>query len=138
MAGPGPAGGANRGIALLAVLWIVAALSILVTGMVQAQRDEVRLVSSGRQTVEGHAIANAAIQMVLQEMAGRTEPVSRLSRRDVSYAGLTVSVEIIPINGLVDINRAPEPLLTALFTVAATGRPGRAPVRGRGGPAANA
>ncbi len=113
-----PAVGANRGVALLAVLWIVAALSILVTGMVQAQRDEVRLVSSGRQTVQGHAIANAAIQMVLQEMASRTEPLSRLSRRDVSYAGLTVAVEIIPINGLVDINRAPEPLLTALFTVA--------------------
>ena len=64
------AAGRNRGMALVAVLWIVAALSILVTGMVKAQRDEIRLVASARQTVQGHAMANAAIQMVLQAMAG--------------------------------------------------------------------
>ncbi len=118
--------GRDRGVALLAVLWIVAALSILVTGMVQAQRDEVRLVSAGRQTVQGHAIANAAIQLVLQDMAARSEPVSRLSRADVSFAGLTISVEIVPLNGLIDINRAPEPLLAALFAVAGGMDPERA------------
>ena len=105
-------------MALVAVLWIVAALSILVTGMVKAQRDEIRLVSSARQTVQGHAMANAAIQMVLQEMAGRNEPVSRLSHVEVSYAGAAIAVEIVPLNGLIDINRASGPLLTALFAVA--------------------
>ncbi len=108
----------QRGMALLAVLWIVAALSILVTGMVQAQRDEIRLVSSARQTVQGHALAHAAIQITLQGMAARNEPVTRLSRIEVGYAGLPISVEIIPINGLIDINRASEPLLGALFAVA--------------------
>jgi len=108
----------NRGVALVAVLWIVAALSILVTGMVQAQRDEIRLVSSARQTIQASAIGNAAIQLVLQEMAARDQPVSRLSRLDVSYAGLKIPVEVIPLNGLIDINRALEPLLRALFAVA--------------------
>lgn len=113
-----PGEGRHRGMALVAVLWIVAALSILVTGMVKAQRDEVRLVSSARQTVQGHALANAAIQLVLQEMSGRTENVGRLTRVEVSYGGVPISVEITPLNGLIDINRAPVPLLTALFAIA--------------------
>ena len=111
-------GGRQQGVALVAVLWIVAALSILVTGMVQAQRDEIRLVSAARQTVQGSALGNAAIQMVLQQMAARTEPLARLSRVEISYAGLAVAVEVMPLNGLVDLNRASEPLLAALFTVA--------------------
>lgn len=109
---------ADRGVALVAVLWIVAALSILVTGMVQAQRDEIRLVSAARQTVQASAIGNAAIQIVLQEMAGRNEPVRRLSHVEVGYAGLQIPVEVIPLNGLIDINRALAPLLKTLFEVA--------------------
>lgn len=108
----------EEGVALVAVLWIVAALSILVTGMVQAQRDEIRLVSSARQTVQGSAQGSAAIQMVLQQMATRIEPLARLSRVEISYAGLAIPVEVMPLNGLVDLNRASEPLLEALFTVA--------------------
>lgn len=34
----------HQGIALIAVLWIVAALSIIVTGVVHSVRSEVRLV----------------------------------------------------------------------------------------------
>ena len=107
-----------RGVALIAVLWIVAALSILVTGMVQAQRDEVRLVSSARQMVQGRALGNAAIQLALQSMAGRTDPVNRLTRVDVTFAGLVIAVEIVPLNGLIDINRAGDRLLGALLRVA--------------------
>lgn len=108
----------QEGVALVAVLWIVAALSILVTGMVQAQRDEIRLVSSARQTVQGSATGNAAIQLVLQRMGANPEPVRSLSRIEVGFAGLTIPVEVVPLNGLIDLNRAPEPLLVALFTVA--------------------
>ena len=110
--------GKNRGVALVAVLWIVAALSILVTGMVQAQRDEVRLVSSSRLAVQGSAIGSAAIQLALQDMAARNQPVARLTRVEVRYAGLSIPVEVIPLNGLVDINRAQAPLLTALLRTA--------------------
>jgi general secretion pathway protein K len=108
----------QRGVALIAVLWIVAALSILVTGMVQAHRDEIRLVSSARQTVQGSALGSAAIQLVLQDMVASPEPVSRRRRVDVSYAGIAMTVEVTPLNGLIDLNRAQEPLLTAMFMVA--------------------
>jgi general secretion pathway protein K len=124
-------GRSQRGIALVAVLWIVAALSVLVTGMVQAQRDEVRLVSSARQMVSGAAVANAAIQLVLQQLAARGDPVMRLSRIEVTYEGLTVPVEVMPLNGLIDLNRAPEALLATLFTVAGQLPPDRATVLAR-------
>ncbi|MEO5669484.1 MAG: type II secretion system protein GspK [Ramlibacter sp.] len=100
------------------MLWIVAALSILVTGMVQAQRDEVRLASSSRLSVQGSALGSAAIQLTLQDMAGRDQPVSRLTRIEVQYAGVTIPVEVMPLNGLIDINRAQTPLLKALLVTA--------------------
>jgi general secretion pathway protein K len=110
--------GRQRGVALIAVLWIVAALGILVTGMVQAHRDEIRLVASARQTVRGSSLANAAIQLVLQDMAARGRPLERLTRTEVGFDGVNIVVEIVPMNGLIDINRAPQPLLEALFSVA--------------------
>lgn len=110
--------GPARGIALIAVLWIVAALGILVTGLVQAHRDEIRLVSSARQTVQASALGSAAIQLTLQQMVGRAPPVTRLSRIEVTYNGMTIPVDVMPLNGLVDINRAPQRLLAALFAIA--------------------
>ena len=40
-----------KGIALIAVLWIVAALSVVVTGVVHSVRSEVRLINHSRQAV---------------------------------------------------------------------------------------
>jgi general secretion pathway protein K len=110
--------GKQHGMALVAVLWIVAALGILVTGMVQAQRGEIRLVSSTRQTVQAGALGSAAVQLVLQDMASRTTPVNRMARTEVSFAGTAMTVEVTPLNGLIDINRAPAALLAALLAVA--------------------
>lgn len=108
----------EKGVALIAVLWIVAALGILVTGMVQSHRDEIRIVATARDTLQASAIGGAASQLVLQKMSIRPEAVDRLSRVEVEYAGLNIVVEVMPLNGLVDINKAPEPLLAALFAVA--------------------
>lgn len=116
----------HRGMALVAVLWITAALSILVTGMVGAQRDEVRVVSTGRLVAQGAALGSAAAQLVLHDMASRPEPVARLLRRQVSFAGAAIEVEVIPLNGLVDLNRAPPPLLAALFAFGGGLDPARA------------
>ena len=118
-AAPVPCAGVlQRGVALIAVLWIVAALSIIVTGLVQAQRDEIRTVSTARQALEASALGNAAIQLVLQRLAASQEPVTRLSRIEVMYESRALTVEVMPLNGLIDPNRAPDGLLAALFSVA--------------------
>lgn len=104
-------------MALVAVLWIVAALGVLVTGMVQAQRNEIRLVAASRHAVQASAQGQAAIQLVLQAMAARGEPAARLVHVPVTFAGQPIDVEVLPLNGLVDLNRAPAALLAVLFEV---------------------
>lgn len=106
---------AARGVALIAVLWIVAALAVLVTGLVQAQRSELRLAGVARASLVGEAAGQAAIHLVLQRMAGGGPRVDRLTRTDVDYDGRAIAVEVMPMTGLVDLNQAAAPLLAALL-----------------------
>lgn len=103
---------------LIAVLWIVAALSIIVTGMVRSTRNELRIVSGTRQALVADAIGEAAIQLVLQELLSQAERPTRLEKRVVVFQGAQVQVEQMPINGLIDINNASEALLAAMYRVA--------------------
>ena len=108
----------QTGVALIAVLWIVAALSIIVTGLGQTVRGEIRLASNARETAVAEALGDAAIHLVLQEMAVSSEKTKRLVTTNVVYQGHTIAVQIMPLNGLIDINQAPAPLLASLFSVA--------------------
>ncbi len=103
---------------MIAVLWIVAALSIIVTGVVHSVRSEVRLINHTRQAVEGMALGEAAIALALQDISVRPERPLQLMKIDVVYLGHAMQVEIMPLTGLIDINTAPGPLLTSLYTVA--------------------
>lgn len=115
----GAPGAGRRGIALVSVLWIVAALSIAVTGIVHTIRSETRAIASARRMVELQAVGEAAIVLALQGMtaqqAGQRVPWRRMG---VPYDGRVVVVEVNALNGFVDINRAPLELLAALFSVA--------------------
>jgi general secretion pathway protein K len=104
-----------RGVTLVIVLWIVAALTILVTGLVQAQRSELRLAAAARAQLLSTAAGQAAMQIVAQQLAAATAPDARLRRALVEHAGRGIEVEVMPLNGLVDLNTAPGPLLEDLF-----------------------
>ena len=109
----------QRGMVLIAVLWMVAALSILVTGMTRSVREEVRTLTLSRQSVEGMALGDAAIQLVLQEMVSRpANAVASLVQVQTVYRGVTMQVQVVPLNGLIDLNSAPEALLVSLYLVA--------------------
>ena len=108
----------QSGLALIAVLWMVAALSIIVMGLVQAVRSEVKLTSASSDMVVAHAIGDAAIHLILQKMVAETSPPGRLSVVPIQYQSSAVNVEILPLNGLIDINLAPKGLLAQLFAVA--------------------
>ena len=109
----------QRGMVLIAVLWMVAALSILVTGMTRSVREEVRTLALARQSVEGTAWGDAAIGLVLQEMVSRpANAVTTLVKAQTVYRGASIEVEVVPLNGLIDLNSAPEALLANLYAVA--------------------
>ncbi|MCB2033120.1 MAG: general secretion pathway protein GspK [Ottowia sp.] len=108
----------GRGMALVAVLWIVAALSVMATGLTATVKDQIQAVSAERQGVEAEAIGDAAIDLVLQQLLVGNTTVSSITISNVSYAGQEVRVEVAPLNGLISLNDAPEPLMAALLQVA--------------------
>ena len=57
----------SEGMALIAVLWIVAALSIMISGVQTSVRSEIRIVGAGRQTLEAVALGEAAMHMALRQ-----------------------------------------------------------------------
>ena len=114
---PAPGSHEHRGLALVAVLWMVAAFSIMVVGMSAVVLRETRSTSSTRQAVVLGALGTAAIQMVLQEMKAMPQPVARLSFKDVTFQNQLIRVEITPLTGLIDINNAPPSLLVKLLLV---------------------
>lgn len=115
--------GRHQGVALIAVLWIVAALGIIVTGISYSVRSELRQVSMSREMVQSKGRAEAAMVLVLQQMSASAERPKKLMTINVMYEGQTVDVQVMPMNGLIDINNAPEPLLARLFEGAAGMQP---------------
>ncbi len=108
----------QHGMVLIAVLWMVAALSILVTGVTRSVREEVRTLTLARQSVEGMALGDAAIQLVLQEMVSRPgNAFVSLVQVQTVYRGVAMQVQVVPLNGLIDLNSAPEALLASLYSV---------------------
>lgn len=105
----------RRGFALIAVLWIVAALSLIVASLSKAAVQEVRAVSSAKQSVEGESLGLAAIHLVLQEMAATSARPQNWRHVGVTYRGVEVQVRVMPVNGLIDLNNAPQALLASLF-----------------------
>ena len=106
-------------MALVAVLWITAALSLMLTGMTRSVREEVRAAIGVRQSIESRALAEAGINIVLQGLAARPETVTRLTTVEVVFRGTPMQVQVMPMSGLIDVNGASVELLQSLFVVAA-------------------
>ena len=105
-----------RGVALIAVLWLVAAMSLVISGVVQSVRSEMRTIGSYRQTVLANAAGDAAILMALQSLhASQQEPKNSIQVIPVQFEGQSYAVRIHPLNGLIDVNHAPVTLLAQLY-----------------------
>lgn len=108
----------QHGLALVLVLWMVAALLVTATGIVYAVRGEVRAVSSLREMAVAGAAAEAGIVLAARAVAGEQQPEFRLKQIDIDFERQSVAVRAIPLSGLIDLNSAAEPLLTELIAIA--------------------
>lgn len=108
----------HRGLALVAVLWTLAALMVTVTGVVYAVRSEVRTAASFREMAVAGALGDAGVVLAARELVGSRGRESRLQRHDLAFAQATVAVRTVPLSGLIDLNTAGEPLLADLIAVA--------------------
>ncbi len=109
----------QRGVALIAVLWLVSAMGLIITGVVQSVRSEVRTVGLQRQAVVANAAADAAILMALQHLhAYKIEPKSAIQTIPVQFDGQPREVVVVPLNGLINLNQASISLLADMYRFA--------------------
>lgn len=109
----GPHG--ERGLALVAVMWMVAALSILAAGLSTATRSEIQVAHASRAIAEAAALGDAAIQIAALELQSSGGSPAKMQRRTYHFQGRAIAVDLIPVGGLIDVNHASEQLLQALF-----------------------
>lgn len=108
-----------RGVALIAVLWLVAAMGLIITGIVQSVRSEIKTASFQRQALVNGATADAAILLALQNLNSREkEPDNTIQSVPIKYNGVNLTVIVQPLNGLIDINTAPLTLLVDMYRYA--------------------
>ena len=109
----------QRGVALIAVLWLVAAMTLIITGVVKAVRVEIQTAGMQRQTVVAGAQADAAILLALQSLqAQQKEPGNTLQVISVQFENQVFEVSLEPLNGFIDINNAPVQLLAEMYRYA--------------------
>lgn len=103
------------GVALVAVLWMVAALSVLALGLAATTKSEVRSAQGVRARAEAAALGDAAIQLAVLELRSTDIGYEEYVRFDYQLGGRSISVAAVPAGGLVDLNQAGEELLIGLF-----------------------
>ncbi len=110
----------RRGMALLAVLWVVAAMGLAVTGIVQMVRNEIKAAGMQRQILLASTKADAFILLALQNMqTSPSEPGRNPQELMVKFEDEDSTVSVLPLNGLIDINSAPVKLLAEMYRYAA-------------------
>ena len=109
----------RRGVALVAVLWLVAAMSLIAVGIVQSVRIEIRTAGMEREQATYGALSDAAILLAIQSLQapqyGAPKPLQTIA---AVFEERTFAVSIAALNGLVDINMAPQALLADLYVYA--------------------
>lgn len=105
-----------RGMALIAVLWLVAAMGLILAGVAKSVRLEAQSVGLQRHASMTGASADAVLLLALQGLQAQTESGKSASPTlAVSFKGQHFTVQVQSLNSLIDINEASLPLLTDLY-----------------------
>lgn len=115
-----PTSGEQRGLALIAVLWISAALGLAVMGLSHSVKTDARILSQNSQAIQNQMLADSAIRTVLlQLLAEKKNSLQMIESRSVGLWGQTVAVDVMPLNGWIDLNSASLELLQGALQTAA-------------------
>ena len=91
-------------------------MGLIVNGVVQSVRSEIRMAAMQRQSVVTGAIADAAILLAMQSLQSQQkEPGKDIQFIPVEFEGISRKVMMQPLNGLIDLNNAPLILLAELY-----------------------
>lgn len=113
-----PAPRRTAGMALVAVLWVVAALSLMVIGLAASTRTQIEAAILQRDSVSAQALGDAAINLVLQQMQAQPDRDGQARSQGVDYQRQRIQVDIAPLNGLISLNGVDPGLLANVLQVA--------------------
>lgn len=116
----------ERGIALVAVLWVLVLLATLVLGFVADARTGLHLVNNDAESAAARAIADAGVTLAV---LGAFEPAPAAQWRGdgsvhvFSYGGGIIRAWIEDESGKLDVNQAPIAVLRNLFQLLGSDAP---------------
>lgn len=100
----------QQGLALVVVMWLVAALTLLVTGLSATTRADLRGTQNLRLFAEHEALGDAVIRLAAAQML--VEPIEdRPLHFSYLVEGHELQVEVLPASAFVNLNLASEALL---------------------------
>jgi general secretion pathway protein K len=116
---------AERGFALLVVLWAIVFLSVLAVALFDAVRVESQATLYRKEATQAYALARGAVDAAIFQLA-YPSPAEKegshfwqwqLGQREntLSFGGGKVELRIVNASGLVDLNRASSEQLAQLF-----------------------
>ncbi|QNP58857.1 general secretion pathway protein GspK [Paenacidovorax monticola] len=118
----------HAGTALVLVLWLVAALSLVVLAGAHGVRQQTQRVAVDLDRLRAEAVLDAALQLGVQRLMADRGAASQFRMLRMQLGQNAVSVEILPSGGLVDVNVASEALLGALLQKVGGLAPGEAAI----------
>ena len=118
----------QRGAALILVLWMVVGLSLVVLAGAQSARLYTQRVGLEFERIRVDAAMEGATELVLSKLMADRELARRYSRLQLQLGQTEVWVEVVPSDGLMDVNVAPPAMMEALFARVGGVTPGEATV----------
>jgi general secretion pathway protein K len=116
--------GDQRGIALIAVLWVVAILALVAALFMREARTEIALTRNLAEEAKAEALAEAGVNRAIVILLGLDDSVHwRVDGTPFAfaYAGGTVQVSLQDEGGKIDLNRAGDAVLQGLLTSVGVG-----------------
>ena len=107
----------QHGVALIAVLWTVAILTLLTTALLDQAKTEIRSAALAKEHVIRESNGKAALALTLNEIKSTGASLTRVTNYIFEYKGTPMTVRVSPANGFIDLNRAPASLIKAMLKV---------------------
>ncbi|MFT3813726.1 MAG: type II secretion system protein GspK [Acidovorax sp.] len=118
----------HRGTALILVLWLVAALSLVVLAGARSVRQQTQGAAIDLERLRTGQVLDTALQLVIQRLAADSANAGRYRQQTLQIGSQSVQVEVIPASGLVDFTVASEALQLALLQRVGGLTPGEAAI----------
>ncbi|MBI1905195.1 MAG: general secretion pathway protein GspK [Rhodocyclales bacterium] len=108
------------------MLWMVAALTILVSGVLYSVRVDTRVASGHLERARATALLDGALRLAAAELAASPNVPVKPLQLIYKVGEAEIAVDVALASGFIHLNTAPETLLTDLFAHAAALPPDQA------------